>query len=117
MDVPEPSLQSEGFSPPNSEQTAKGAQFVAEYHGYDGPVQVTNPNQMYGGPQQPAFISTMVNLTGISLAKDINGGSPNGVSITPLVRNILRLKNHSLTFNRQSTGVIATTDRPRSWHT
>lgn len=55
------------------------------YHGTSGPVQVTYPDLMYGGPQQPAFINTIVNLTGINHYKDINGGTPNAVSITPLV--------------------------------
>ncbi|KAJ2933649.1 hypothetical protein H1R20_g3458, partial [Candolleomyces eurysporus] len=79
--------KSESFSPPNSDQAAKGAQYISSYHGYDGPVQVTNPNQMYGGPQQGAFINTMVNLTGINHYKDLNGGTPNCVSITPLTIN------------------------------
>jgi hypothetical protein len=41
---------------------------------------------MYGGPQQPAFVDTIVNLTGIKHDKDLNGGTPNCVSITPFVR-------------------------------
>ncbi|KAJ7035136.1 alcohol oxidase [Mycena alexandri] len=48
------------------------------------PLQVTYPDAMYGGPQQPAFVNTIVNLTGISHFKDLNGGTPNCVSITPL---------------------------------
>jgi choline dehydrogenase len=40
---------------------------------------------MYGGPQQPDFVNTIVSLTGISHFKDLNGGTPNCVSITPLV--------------------------------
>lgn len=44
---------------------------------------------MYGGPQQQAFIDTIVGLTGINRYKDLNGGTPNCVSITPLVRRFL----------------------------
>jgi len=40
---------------------------------------------MYGGPQQPAFASAMVNL-GVAKSEDLNGGSPNCVSFTPDVR-------------------------------
>ena len=40
---------------------------------------------MYGGPQQPAFVNAVRNLSGIALSPDINGGDPNGVSYTPLV--------------------------------
>ena len=48
-------------------------------------MQATFPDAMYGGPQQPAFVDTIVNLTGIKHYKDLNGGTPNCVSITPLV--------------------------------
>ncbi|KAJ7038383.1 hypothetical protein C8F04DRAFT_951143 [Mycena alexandri] len=76
--------KAETFSAPNAQQAAKGAQSIASYHGTTGPVQVTYPDAMYGGPQQPAFVNTIVNLTGISHFKDLNGGTPNCVSITPL---------------------------------
>ncbi|KAJ7674067.1 alcohol oxidase [Mycena polygramma] len=76
--------KAETFSAPNAGQAAKGAQSIASYHGTSGPVQVTYPDLMYGGPQQPAFVNTIVNLTGISHFKDLNGGTPNCVSITPL---------------------------------
>ncbi|PPR03699.1 hypothetical protein CVT24_007420 [Panaeolus cyanescens] len=79
--------KSETFSPPNSEQASKGAQSINSYHGFSGPVQVTFPNQMYGGPQQTAFVNTLVGLTGINHYKDLNGGTPNCVSITPLSIN------------------------------
>ena len=78
--------QAEAFSAPNSQQQAKGAQSIASYHGTSGPVQVTFPDQMYGGPQMQAFVDTMVNVTGIEHYKDLNGGTPNCVSFTPLVR-------------------------------
>ncbi|KAF5371366.1 hypothetical protein D9615_009695 [Tricholomella constricta] len=79
--------KSEAFSPPNSQQAAKGAQFINTYHGYSGPVQVTYPDAMYGGPQQTNFINTIVGLTGIKHYKDLNGGTPNCVSVTPLTIN------------------------------
>jgi len=79
--------KAEGFKPPGSEQVAKGAEYVASYHGYNGPVQVTYPDDMYGGPQQGAFIETIMSITGIMRHKDLNGGRPNGVSITPLSIN------------------------------
>ncbi|KAJ7929582.1 alcohol oxidase [Mycena leptocephala] len=75
--------KAETFSAPNAQQAAKGAQSIASYHGTSGPVQVTYPDAMYGGPQQTAFVNTIVNLTGISHFKDLNGGTPNCVSITP----------------------------------
>lgn len=82
-------IKSETFSPPNSQQAAKGAQSISSYHGFSGPVQVTYPDDMYGGPQQTAFVNTIVGLTGINHFKDLNGGTPNCVSITPLVRIVV----------------------------
>lgn len=55
--------------PSSAAEEAKGAQSVAAYHGNKGPVQVTFPIAMYGGPQQPAFITAIHNLTGISIYK------------------------------------------------
>ncbi|OJT13695.1 Glucose oxidase [Trametes pubescens] len=79
--------KAEGFSAPNAQQRAKGADSIASYHGTHGPVQATYPNAMFGGPQQGAFVDTIVNVTGIAHFKDLNGGNPNCVSITPLSIN------------------------------
>ncbi|KAI0762282.1 alcohol oxidase [Fomes fomentarius] len=76
--------KAEAFSAPNAQQQAKGAASIASYHGTTGPVQVTFPDAMYGGPHQKAFVDTVVNLTGIKHFKDLNGGTPNCVSMTPL---------------------------------
>lgn len=38
---------------------------------------------MYGGPQQPAFINSISNLTGIVHASDFNGGNTNNVAYNP----------------------------------
>ncbi|KAI3603415.1 glucose oxidase [Moniliophthora roreri] len=79
--------KSEGFSAPNGQQAGKGAQSVADYHGTQGPVQVTYPDEMYGGPQQKGFIDTITKLTGIEHVPDLNGGNTNSVSMTPLTLN------------------------------
>ncbi|KAF9269745.1 alcohol oxidase [Marasmius fiardii PR-910] len=79
--------KSEGFSGPNDQQSAKGAQQVPAYHGTEGPLQVTFPDSMYGGPQQKNFISTITNLVGIEHFPDVNGGAANCVSMTPLTLN------------------------------
>ncbi|KAI0757740.1 alcohol oxidase [Daedaleopsis nitida] len=76
--------KAETFSAPNDQQQAKGAASIASYHGTTGPVQVTYPDAMYGGPQMKAFVDTMVNVTGINHYKDLNGGTPNCVSFTPV---------------------------------
>ncbi|KAI8969674.1 alcohol oxidase [Trametes punicea] len=79
--------KAEGFSAPNDQQRAKGADSIASYHGTTGPVQVTFPDAMYGGPQMKAFVDTVVNVTGMPHYRDLNGGTPNCVSITPLSLN------------------------------
>lgn len=79
--------QSEGFSPPNAEQRSKGASSIAAFHGFDGPVQVTFPSEMFGGPQPPAFVSAVSNLTGLSQCADLNGGDGACVAYTPLTLN------------------------------
>lgn len=77
--------KAEGFTPPNAALRAKGATSILPYHGLVGPLKAGFPDSMFGGPQQPAFISAMTNLTNIKYSKDVNGGEPNCVSITPSV--------------------------------
>ncbi|PPR03689.1 hypothetical protein CVT24_007410 [Panaeolus cyanescens] len=79
--------KSESFTPPSKEQALKGAQSVNSYHGFSGPVHVAFPQEMFGGPQQTAFVDTLINLTNINHSKDLNGGHPNCVSLTPLTIN------------------------------
>ncbi|EIW59941.1 alcohol oxidase [Trametes versicolor FP-101664 SS1] len=79
--------KAEGFSAPNAQQRAKGADSIASYHGTRGPVQATFPSAMLAGPEQGAFVGTMVNLTGIAHSKDLNGGNPNCVAFVPLSIN------------------------------
>ncbi|KAI0353229.1 alcohol oxidase [Trametes cingulata] len=79
--------KAEAFSAPNDQQRAKGADSIAAYHGTAGPVQVTYPDAMYGGPQLQAFVAAAVNATGMPHFRDLNGGTPNCVSITPLSLN------------------------------
>lgn len=75
--------KAETWSGPNDQQRAKGADGVDSYHGFNGPVQVTFPDDMYGGPQQKAFAQSIQTLTGIAKSPDLNGGQPNCVSFTP----------------------------------
>jgi hypothetical protein len=44
-----------------------------------------NRSTMFGGPQQPAFLNSVVGLTGITHAADLNGGNANSVAFTPNV--------------------------------
>ncbi|KAF8732638.1 Glucose oxidase, partial [Rhizoctonia solani] len=76
--------KSEGFSAPDSNQTSRGAQYVASYHGKSGPLQVSFPKPMFGGPQQPAFVETIKSTHNVSLCPDLNGGGPTCASFIPL---------------------------------
>ncbi|KAM5530720.1 hypothetical protein V8D89_015613 [Ganoderma adspersum] len=104
--------KAETFSAPNSQQAAKGAQSIASYHGTAGPVQVTYPDLMYGGPQMTAFVNTIVGITGINHYKDLNGGTPNCVSITPLTLDWHRNDYRSSSIEAYYTPVQ---DRRKSW--
>ncbi|EIW65340.1 alcohol oxidase [Trametes versicolor FP-101664 SS1] len=79
--------KAESFSAPNDQQRAKGAASNASFHGTTGPVQVTYPDAMYGGPQMKAFVAATVGLTHMTELPDLNGGKSNCVSITPLSLN------------------------------
>lgn len=81
------SFQSETFTAPNAGQIMEGANSVAADHGTSGPVRTSFPNQMYGGPQQISFVNSTTNLFGLAYSPDLNGGSPNCVSLIPLVRS------------------------------
>lgn len=50
---------------------------------------------MYGGPEQPAFVSTINAITGIVHSPDLNGGDPNCVAYTPDSLNIHENDNRS----------------------
>ncbi|EJD00383.1 glucose oxidase [Fomitiporia mediterranea MF3/22] len=76
-------MKSESFAPPSDAQRAKGADSVNEFHGFAGPVHAAFPQAMFGGPQQPAFVDAVRNLSGIKLCPDVNGGNANCVSYTP----------------------------------
>ncbi|CAG8516117.1 5634_t:CDS:2 [Acaulospora colombiana] len=93
--------KAETFSPPNSEQRAKGADAVNDYHGYSGPVQITFPSKMYGGPQQGAFVKSIQSAVGIKKCADISGGDANCVAYTPNVRES-SLNGHCNLYAHQS---------------
>lgn len=80
---------------------------------------------MYGGPQQLAFASAMVNL-GLVKYKDLNGGTPNCVSFTPNVcddflllgrpRLILRPLNQILLHLTNSNSTLTENEQTLNWH-
>lgn len=82
---------------------------------------MTYPDAMYGGPQQTAFVDTIVGLTGINHFKDLNGGTPNCVSITPLASLTVfffpQYHLHSnFAFDRRSIGTTTIIDPHQQWH-
>lgn len=80
------SVQSENFTAPSAAQVAKGANSIAADHGTSGPVQVSFPTAMFGGNQQISFVNATNNLFGLVYSPDLSTGSPNCVSLVPLVR-------------------------------
>ncbi|KAJ6622846.1 hypothetical protein B0H10DRAFT_2162747 [Mycena sp. CBHHK59/15] len=59
--------KSETFMPPTLEQIVKGAESIPSVHWSSGPVQAAFSHGTYGGRQQPAFVASAVNASGISL--------------------------------------------------
>jgi choline dehydrogenase len=75
--------KAETFSAPNSGQKAKGATSDPSVHGTTGPIQVTFSDTMFGGPEQPNFVTTVKNLTGMPQCQDLSGGTAACVAFTP----------------------------------
>ncbi|KAJ6524175.1 hypothetical protein B0H19DRAFT_1200585 [Mycena capillaripes] len=79
--------KSENFMPPTLDQLAKGAESIPAVHGSSGPVHAAFSHGMYGGPQQPAFIASATNASGVAHCPDLSGGNPNCVSMNPVSIN------------------------------
>ncbi|CAG7852449.1 Glucose oxidase; AltName: Full=Beta-D-glucose:oxygen 1-oxido-reductase; AltName: Full=Glucose oxyhydrase; Short=GOD; Flags: Precursor [Serendipita indica DSM 11827] len=75
--------KAEHYHPPSAANQQVGADGVTSWHGVRGPVNVGFPEEMLGGPQHPAFIATIHNVTGIPHCRDLNGGDPNCVAFVP----------------------------------
>ncbi|KAK7038486.1 glucose oxidase [Favolaschia claudopus] len=79
--------KAENFFPPTPEQVAKGAEAIPSVHGSSGPVHAAFPRGMYGGPQQPAFLASASNASGLVHCPDFSAGNPNCVSMCPVSLN------------------------------
>ncbi|KAJ6628559.1 hypothetical protein B0H10DRAFT_1940393 [Mycena sp. CBHHK59/15] len=75
--------KSENFMPPTADQIGKGAEAIPSIHGSSGPVHSAFSHGMYGGPQQPAFLASAMNASGIVHCPDLSAGQPNCVTMTP----------------------------------
>jgi choline dehydrogenase-like flavoprotein len=78
-------FKSENFMPPTADQLAKGAESIPVVHGSSGPVHAAFSHGMYGGPQQPAFVASATNASGVAHCPDLSAGNPNCVSMNPVV--------------------------------
>ncbi|KAF7338954.1 Glucose oxidase [Mycena venus] len=79
--------KSENFMPPTADQIAKGAQSIPAVQGSLGPVHSAFSYGMYGGPQQPAFLASATNASGVVHCPDLSAGNPNCVTMNPLSIN------------------------------
>ncbi|EJC99460.1 glucose oxidase [Fomitiporia mediterranea MF3/22] len=79
--------KAENFTTPDATLRALGADSVSDYHGFSGPVHAAFPQEMFTGPQQPAYIDAITNLTGISHCADALGGNSNCVTYLPMSIN------------------------------
>ena len=63
-----------------------GADYVANFHGMDGPVRIAFPTNMFTGPANPYLVDTVRDVTKAKLLRDLSGGEANGVAYIPVVR-------------------------------
>lgn len=70
--------RSETFTPPNAEQRADGADYLAVVHGFDGPVGVSFGRPLVAPAMQNAAINTSETVYGLSLSPDLGNGFSGG---------------------------------------
>ncbi|KAH8810280.1 hypothetical protein DL96DRAFT_1505899 [Flagelloscypha sp. PMI_526] len=75
--------KAEHYHPPTESNKKLGADGVTSWHGTEGPVHASFPQAMVDGPQHPAFVAAIHNLTNIPHCPDLNGGDPNCVAFVP----------------------------------
>ena len=76
-------LDMEEFHDPTPEQVAKGAQYLDDFHGRDGVVQVSFPYGMFGGIQQPALEASALVWKGLKIVADFAAGVTTGATMIP----------------------------------
>jgi choline dehydrogenase len=75
--------QVEHFSPPNSSQLDAGATYDPEYHGEQGPLNVSFPAVLQSRSLHDAVNETWTQL-GFPQIRDANGGSTRGFNVWPM---------------------------------
>ncbi|KAJ7336449.1 alcohol oxidase [Mycena albidolilacea] len=70
--------KSETFTPPNAEQRADGADYLAVVHGFDGPVGVSFGRPFVAPAMQNAAINASETVYGLSLSPDLGNGFSGG---------------------------------------
>ncbi|KAJ7623032.1 alcohol oxidase [Mycena polygramma] len=70
--------KSETFTPPNAEQRADGADYVAVVHGFSGPVGVSFATPLVAPAMQAAAVNTSEVVYGLSLSPDLGTGFSGG---------------------------------------
>lgn len=70
--------KSETFTPPNAEQLADGANYIASVHGFEGPVGVSFAIPFVAPAMQAAAVNTSELVYGLSLSPDLGTGFSGG---------------------------------------
>ncbi|KAJ6558142.1 alcohol oxidase [Mycena capillaripes] len=70
--------KSETFTPPNAEQRADGADYIAVVHGFEGPVGVSYAIPFVAPVMQNAATNTSETVYGVSLSPDLGNGFSGG---------------------------------------
>lgn len=91
-------LDIEEFHDPTPEQVAKGAQYLNDFHGRDGVVQVSFPYGMFGGIQLPALEASTIVWKGLKIVADFAAGVTTGATIIPNMVEANESQNRSSPF-------------------
>lgn len=91
-------LDIEEFHEPSPEQVVKGAQYLDDFHGREGAVQVSFPHGMFGGIQLPALEASTLVWKGLKIIADFAAGVTNGATIIPNMVEANESQNRSSPF-------------------
>lgn len=97
-------LSAEHFNPPDEALVAKGAQYEAQYHGENGPLNVSFAQGLFGYLQQEALNASTSVWSGLEILKDVASGIVNGATTIPNMLQADISQNRSTSYTAYIAG-------------